>query len=336
MLWLFVPFHSIWQPCSEGRHTLQPWPRVTAILMRDASWLGSQRHIWKNLITVCAEDFDVWCRWHFKPQIAQMRPPGSPEDHGWILQRPYDPQPTSSSGLSAIPLHICATSSREGNGTPLQYSCLENPMDGEAWWATVHGVAESRTQLRNFTFTFHFHALEKEMATHSSVLAWRIPGTREPGGLPSMGSHRVGHDWSDLAAAAATSSFILLLMDIRRKSIAYYYIYVASIKKWDRWTCLQGRSGEADMENGRVDTDGEGWVSWESGTGTHPAAWKRMAAGKLPRSTGSPARRSVMTRRWGGRLRREGYMCACSGFSSLYSRSLHDTVKQLYRSKSFF
>ena len=90
----------------------------------------------------------------------------------------------------------------EGNGTPLQYSCLENPMDGGAWWAAVHGVAKSWTRLSNFTFTFHFHALEKEMATHSSVLAWRIPETGEPGGLPSMGSHRVGHDWSDLAAAA--------------------------------------------------------------------------------------------------------------------------------------
>ena len=67
-------------------------------------------------------------------------------------------------------------------------------MDREAWRAAVHGVAKSRTQLSDFTFTFHFHALEKEMATHSSVLAWRIPGTGEPGGLPSMGSHRVGHD----------------------------------------------------------------------------------------------------------------------------------------------
>ena len=92
---------------------------------------------------------------------------------------------------------------REGNGTPLQHSCLENPMDGGAWWAAVHGVAKSRTRLRDFTFTFHFHALEKEMATHSSVLAWRIPGTGKPGGLPSMGLHRIGHDWSDLAVAAA-------------------------------------------------------------------------------------------------------------------------------------
>ena len=91
----------------------------------------------------------------------------------------------------------------EGNGTPLQDSCLENPTDGGAWWATVHGVTKSQTWLRDFPFTFHFHALEKEMATHSSVLAWRIPRMGKPGGLPSMGSHRVGHDWSDLAAAAA-------------------------------------------------------------------------------------------------------------------------------------
>ena len=82
----------------------------------------------------------------------------------------------------------------EGNGTSLQYSCLENPMDGGAWWAAVYGVAKGQTRLSDFTFTFHFHALEKEMATHSSVLAWRIPGTGEPGGLPSMGLHRVGHD----------------------------------------------------------------------------------------------------------------------------------------------
>ena len=92
---------------------------------------------------------------------------------------------------------------REGNGTSLQYSWLENPMDGGAWWATVHGVEKSRTWLSDFTFTFHFHALEKEMATHSSSLALRIQRTGEPGGLPSVRSHRVGHDWSNLAAAAA-------------------------------------------------------------------------------------------------------------------------------------
>ena len=82
----------------------------------------------------------------------------------------------------------------EGNGTPLQSSCLENPMDGGTWWAAVHGIAKSQTRLSDFPFPFHFHALEKEMATHSSVLAWRIPGKGEAGGLPSMGSHRVGHD----------------------------------------------------------------------------------------------------------------------------------------------
>ena len=82
----------------------------------------------------------------------------------------------------------------EGNGTPLQYSCLENPMDGGAWKAAVHVVADGWSRLSDFTFTFHFHALEKEMATHSNVLAWGIPGMAEPDGLQSVGSHRVGHD----------------------------------------------------------------------------------------------------------------------------------------------
>ena len=105
-------------------------------------------------------------------------------------------------------MHACAYRQScltlcDPNGTPLQYSCLENPMDRGDWWAVVHGVAKSRIWLSDFTFTFHFHALEKEMATYSSVLAWRIPGAGEPGGLQSMGSHRVGHDWSDLAAPAA-------------------------------------------------------------------------------------------------------------------------------------
>ena len=89
---------------------------------------------------------------------------------------------------------VIALETGEGNGTPLQYSCLENPMDGRAWWAAVHGVVKRWTRLSDFIFTFHFHALEKEVATHSSVLVWRIPGTGEPGGLLSMESHRVGHD----------------------------------------------------------------------------------------------------------------------------------------------
>ena len=106
----------------------------------------------------------------------------------------------------------------EGNGTLLQYSCLENPMDGGAWWAAFHGVATSRSRLSDFTFTFHFHAMEKEMATHSSVLAWRIPGAGDPGGLLFMGSHRVGHDWSDLAAAAAAEDNynIMMVTDIHQ------------------------------------------------------------------------------------------------------------------------
>ena len=93
-------------------------------------------------------------------------------------------------------LHFHFSLSRigEGNGNPLQCSCLENTKDGGAWWAAVYGVAQSQTRLSDFTLNFRFPALEKEMATHSSVLAWRIPGMGEPGGLPSMGSDRVGHD----------------------------------------------------------------------------------------------------------------------------------------------
>ena len=91
---------------------------------------------------------------------------------------------------------MAATNNKDGEGigTPLQYSCLENPMDGRAWWAAVHGFVKSWTRLSDFTFTFHFHALEKEIAAHSIILAWRISGTAEPGGLRSMGSYRVGHD----------------------------------------------------------------------------------------------------------------------------------------------
>ena len=114
----------------------------------------------------------------------------------------------------------------EGNGTPLQYSCLENPMDGGAWKAAVHGVAESQTRLSDFTFTFHFHALEKEMATHSSVLAWRIPGTGEPDGLLSLGSHRVGHDWSNLAAAAACTFSLSAFITIKLLSPVLFKISI--------------------------------------------------------------------------------------------------------------
>ena len=112
-----------------------------------------------------------------------------------LLLEPRAPQNTPfESQASIVENGSLGAEGGEGNGTPLQYSCLENPMDRGAWWAAVHGVDKSWTQLGDFTFTFHFHASEKKMATHSSVLAWRIPGTGEPGVLPSMGSHRVGHD----------------------------------------------------------------------------------------------------------------------------------------------
>ena len=123
----------------------------------------------------------------------------------------------------------------EGNSNPLQYPCLENPMDGGAWYAAVHGVSKSWTQLSDFTFTFHFHALEKEMATHSSVLAWRLPGMGEPGGLPSMGSHRVGHDWSDLAAAAAEGHIVARLKRLLYIVLTGFIpiIYLFAMKWWD-------------------------------------------------------------------------------------------------------
>ena len=116
--------------------------------------------------------------------------------------------PKSSASQDPCPssFKVSCAWSRDAVNTHLKmiswFYCYENPMDRGDWWAAVHGVAKSQTRLSDFTFAFHFHALEKEMATHSSVLAWRIPGTEEPVGLPSLGSHRVGHDWSDLAAAA--------------------------------------------------------------------------------------------------------------------------------------
>ena len=113
-------------------------------------------------------------------------------------------------------------------------------MDGGAWWAAVHGVAESRTWLSDFSFTFHFHALEKAMATHSSVLAWKIPGTGEPGGLLSMGAHRVGHDWSDLAAAAARLVQWFVKASYRVRFVLSFCLLV----------CFS--------------SDGQGWVRWWS------------------------------------------------------------------------
>ena len=125
----------------------------------------------------------------------------------------------------------------EHNGTPLRYSCLENPMDRGAWWAAVHGVTKTQTQLSDFTFTFHFHALKKEMATYSSVLACRIPGMGEPGGLPSMGLHRVGHDWSDLAASIILK-YMEVIKELKTKIIIHpgiigilYFLLLSNVHK---------------------------------------------------------------------------------------------------------
>ena len=128
-------------------------------------------------------------QWHPTPALL----PG--KSHGqWSLVGCSPWGRVESDTTEQLHFHFSLSCIGEGDGNPLQCSCLENLRDGEASWAAVCGVAQSWTQLSNFTFTFHFHALEKEMATHSSVLAWRIPGTGEPGGLPSLGSHRVGYD----------------------------------------------------------------------------------------------------------------------------------------------
>ena len=132
-----------------------------------------------------------------------------------------------------------------------QYSCLENPMGGGAWWAAVHGVAKSQIWLSNFPFTFHFHALEKEMATHSNVLSWRIPGTGEPGGLPSMGSHRVGHNWSDLAAAAAATHIY-----IGFRKMVTMTLYVRQQK---RHRCIEQSFGLCGRGRGRDDMGEWNW-----------------------------------------------------------------------------
>ena len=152
-----------------------------------------RKHTIHQILRICPPITDC-CFW-----LQRCRQRGGTSPHS------YKPHSLWLKWLSGGFTGLLPPFPREGNGTPLQYSCLENPMDGGALWATVHRVANGWARQSDFTFTFHFPALEKEMATHSIVLAWRIPGTGEPGGLPFMGSHRVGHDWSDLAASLSTN-----------------------------------------------------------------------------------------------------------------------------------
>ena len=172
---------------------------IIGIVFFDYSW--SEVKVTQLCLTLCDPmDYTVlgilqarilvWVAFPFSRVSSQ------PRDQTRSSALQADSLPTELSGKPQLFMRFSISSSLfgEGNGTPLQSSCLENPMDGEAWWAAVHGVAKSQVRLSDFTFTFHFYALEKKMATHSSIFAWRIPGTEEPGGLPSMGSHRVGHD----------------------------------------------------------------------------------------------------------------------------------------------
>ena len=189
------------------------------------SVIGWER-LWEAQLHGPAE-MDIGGRGTFQYNILLQFPvllPG--KSHGWRSLVGCSPWGhTESDTTGRLHFHFSLSCIGEGNGNsvlPLQCSYLENPRDGRAWWAAVHGVAQSRTWLKqlsssssynlldilsDFPFTFHFHALEKEMATHSSVLAWRIPGTAEPGGLPSLGSHRVRHDWEKKQWEKKASSF---------------------------------------------------------------------------------------------------------------------------------
>ena len=174
----------------------------------------------------------LWCRiW----KISTITFPGREKDNKVLDTEPWIPY-SLQTVLYFYQTMLCFG---EGDGTPLQYSCLENSTDGGAWWATVHGVTKSLTRLSDFTFTFHFHALEKEMATHSSVLAWRIPGTGKAGGLPSMGSHRVGHVWSNLAAACCAFCFF-----IGKATEKFYF------RSWTLLSTVLRSLGDVEMTSG--------------------------------------------------------------------------------------
>ena len=154
-----------------------------------------EKPIWKGFVVYDYHYMTFWIKQNYREsekQKTEISGQAGGEDgsrRGWTgwAQRIFRIVKTLYDSVRSIRHYTFVQTHGEGNGTPLQYSCLANPMDGGAWWAAVHGVAESQTRLCDFTFTFHSHALEKEMAIHSSVFAWRIPGTGEPGGLPSMG-----------------------------------------------------------------------------------------------------------------------------------------------------
>ena len=160
------------------------------VLLSDRLWvaMNTQNRVTNLDVSGARPLIDTSNRDPVRPEDRKVRAPSKRRSSNYS-QTDYYPAGMSTQSCQIL-LHF---NMNQKCGTPLQYSCLENPMGG-AWQVAVHGVAGSRTRLSDFPFTFHFHALEKEMATHSSVLAWRIPGTGEPGGLPSMGSHRVGHN----------------------------------------------------------------------------------------------------------------------------------------------
>ena len=162
------------------------WTGLISLLSQGLSRVFSSTTVQKH--QVFGAQLSLWSKSHIQK---------------WLLEKPklWLDGPLSVYTVRCSFIGCMYVNSGGGHGTPLQSCCLENPMDRGVWWAAVHEVAKNWTRLSDFTFPFQFHALEKALATHSSVLAWRIPGMGEPSGLPSMGSHRVGHDWSDFAAA---------------------------------------------------------------------------------------------------------------------------------------
>ena len=159
-------------------------------------------------------------QWHPTPVLLLGK------SHGWRSLVGCSPWSGKESDTTeSLHFHFSLSCIGEGNGNPVQCSCLESPRDGGDWWAAIYGVAQSWTQLRDFTFTFHFPALEKEMATHCSVLAWRVPGTGAPDGLPSMGSHRVRQDWSDLQQQYISTSCLPSLFSSYSPSQPHFFLF---------------------------------------------------------------------------------------------------------------